>query len=215
MKYILIPLLSIGLLAPVLADDQATPPEAAAAPALDRITWKINACVKPDSKDPCDKPSELREDDRMYLRRTFGNQMLLVTVQNSGDKDTPKPVVNALSAYLEHEEIIDNRRLLRVQFLDEKKDGSLIPKRLTIQHLRAKNQEGDGQKCRQLLSALSAGHLDGAPGSICDTDVERDVVHWSICTLDTHNNECPPPPAEQAIALSPPDDGQGTGSGEN
>ena len=214
MKYILIPLLSIGLLAPVLADDQATQPESAAAPALERITWEINSCVRPETSDPCDKPSELRENDRMYLRRTFGNQMLLVTVQNSGDKITT-PVVHVFSAYLEHEETIDNRRLLRVQFDDEQRDGSLIPKRLTIQHLRPRNQQDDGQKCRQLLSELSEGNLTGTPASICDTASNRDLVHWSICTLDTQNNKCAPLAADQPSTRSPPDDGQGTGSGDN
>ena len=228
MKQLLIVPLAMALAAWAFADPQVeteSSTEANKDSRLLRMTWEVNSCVAAANDtsgrpQECFKPAEFRHGDRLYLREAATGQC------RSDSENTQRPVVLSF--------VQDNNRELNIFFgciVSESQDsglGELViefiddplgveqrkMKTLTIQHVRVAGERSSLEACKRRLGELSNGRLNELAEGACLTRPHSPLMHWKIatrCLLAPGSNECDP---DETSPRSPPEDGQGTGSGQ-
>jgi hypothetical protein len=191
-------------------------------PSLLRVTWEGNSCVLPNSSTECWKPEEFRRGDRVYLREipsgecVFPNANGKTPVSLSFVQDNGR-VMNAFFGCIDVDRQTEFGRLLEIDFIDDPVNSTIRAKKsLVIQHVRVSGDGTADSACSQRLAALSSGNLNAEASRVCNAQRYSTLVHWRIsttCELEADSNQCKQP--SNGVAMGHPDDGQGTGSGND
>ena len=224
--------LAMGLAATALGSQQADN-QPTASPANDsrllRMTWEVNSCVSP-TDDPtsppqeCFRPAEFRQGDRLYLRETPAGEcmpdgngrqrpVVLSFVQDNSR------TINSFFGCIVSDQPNDAGSKLAIVFIDDPLgQEERRRKTLTIQHVRVAGNDSEFQTCLDRLGIMSDNRLSTVATRVCKANPFSSLVHWNIntnCVLEMDSDECVETEGDQVFTLSPPDDGQGTASGND
>ncbi len=184
-------------------------------PQLLRMTWEVNSCLSADTSRECFSPTEFRLGDRLHLREAeTGNcsdprsPVVLSFVQDNNR------VVNIFFGCIVSDELSTTGRKLEIAFVDDPPGtGEGTTKMLTIQHVRVAGSDPNLGDCKQLLDGLSDSRLNNQAERVCLSRPFASLVHWKIkAECDADSDDCNGGPIGP---FSPPDDGQGTASGND
>ncbi|MCH8477931.1 MAG: hypothetical protein LAT56_08305 [Wenzhouxiangella sp.] len=190
-------------------------------PQLLRMTWEVNSCLSPpknhyDPPQECFQAAEFRQGDRLHVRQAATGDcqadqrpVVLSFVQDNNR------VMNIFFGCIVSDVSNDAGRRLAIEFVDDPPGSNEVTmKTLTVQHVRVAGDDTNLDVCKQRLSDMSNRRLNNQAERLCRSRPYASLIHWSIstrCVPEAGSGECN---GDQARVLSPPEDGQGTGSGQ-
>ena len=203
--------LAMGLAVTAFAEP-STGETQTAPPSLDRVTWVVNSCVIGDTNNLCPNDSEsgLRPESLFQIRLhgyETGDLAVFVAVLNgSSDVHTFFGSVKSYRADEGLESVV-------VAFSDDPPGQTPVDKQLTIR--RARLPDSKDSDCIENLLQFSDSKLESLAKSVCDGANYPELVYWSICSVDSNSGQCRRLRSDDISIMSPPDDGQGTASGND
>lgn len=221
---ILVPILLMVTMATSMAGDKPATISAPRAPAIVDYEWTVVDSLEGTSSGVCTKKTCLQPQDTIMLRMgnppdpSFGNGSF---VFQRGEVQVEFPALIARPG-LEHG--TSYSKPIRAWFVDTSACPELDP---PIKQIQVSLVKLDGliseNTCEYRLRAFSADKITD-PDRFCAL-AKPAGVHWRIATVSIskeckdqimNNREDPPAEPDDIILapLGPPDDGQGTGSGE-
>ncbi|TVQ33494.1 MAG: hypothetical protein EA370_11715 [Wenzhouxiangella sp.] len=181
-----------------------------------RMTWEVNSCLSAGTTQECFSPAAFRLGDRLHIRAAeTGNcsdrrqPVVLSFVQDNNR------VMNIFFGCIVSDESDAAGRKLEIAFVDDPPGtGEGTPKMLTVQHVRVAGDDTNLDVCKQRLSDMSKRRLNNQAERLCRSRPYASLIHWSIstrCVPEAGSVECN---GGQVRPAGPPEDGQGTGSGQ-
>jgi hypothetical protein len=212
MKFPSILILAMGLAVSACAE-QPNGGAQLVSPELDRATWIVNSCVAGDSDDKCTDARNLLNGDLFQVRisgKDPGDGAVFVTVQDNHS------AIGTFVGHVVSHQSNDGIEELVIAYLDDPPGERPVNKQLTIQSLRLPNEADSA--CEDRVRGLAGNKLDKflnqTNESVCAAARYPTLVYWSICSV-VSDGECRRLTRDQFRIMSPPDDGQGTGSGND
>ena len=194
--------LAMGLAVTAFAEP-STGETQTAPPSLDRVTWVVNSCLEAESTRACRAPTYLREDDLLHLRRLGDEGVAIATLQSNGSE------LHIFDGKIHAEDEVHGLPRWFVYFTDDPVDKEPVEKLLTVQKLRTEGEIISDATCQQRLAEASNGGLIGEVAeTVCDSSSFPNLVHWRVCVRGDRSDGC-------RADKGPPDDGQGTASGND
>ncbi len=199
-------------------------------PELLRMAWENNSCEDSKWVKECWRPADFREGDRISIReipRPAANAdgprlVALSFVQNNGRYlNTFFGVIDDGGQTIADDEHSQTSMgpLLVIHYLDDPpNEDRRALKTLSVQQIRGRSVPASDRDCELYLQRQSNGYLKEEAVRVCNSQLYPDLLHWKIvtrCEIDPDSGQCRVDADGKVVFLVPPNDGQGTGSGND
>jgi len=209
---VLIPFAMVSALA-VAEGERATPPDPEPGAILDHV-WQVGHSKKGLTKVDCVARTCIRKGDYIMLVRTPpddpGNDKALLIIHSASDGN----VFGFDAEYKVTHSSGSNRKIIRVEatFIDHVSCPHAPPtKKLTIKPVRINESDYSNHECTEALKLMSDEKLEQNERDAACT--VKNLIHWKVKHV-SGPSECPRAEEDPIMGiLTPPEDGQGTGSG--